>query len=224
MKYLLLCFFSVLPVIGVAHEPVDHYDRVQLSASAQTQVDNDTVIAVMYSQEEGGDAVQLTGLVNERVTKAVELLQQHESIKFQTSAYSTSPVYHKNKVTGWRVRQTLRLESKDMALMSKVVGQMQQTLALQRLSFTVSPELKKKTDDQLIDEALIGFQQRALRITQQLGRKNYKIVDIDVSTSTGHYPRPQFEAAVMASKAAAPAIEAGEQTLQVRVSGQIEME
>jgi predicted secreted protein len=112
-----------------------------------------------------------------------------------------------------------------MALMSDLLGQLQKTLAVQQISYTVSPDLKNRTDDELISEALAVFEQRAKKITAQLKRKNYKIVDINISTSVNHYPRRLYDAAVpMASKVAAPAIESGEQTLAVTVSGQIEME
>ena len=213
------------PACALAHDVTDHYDRVHLSASAQTRVDNDTVIATLFAQEEGSDAAQLANLVNERIANAVVLVKQHESIKLQTSGYSTTPVYQKNKITGWRVSQTIRLESRDMTLMSGVLGQLQQTLSLQDISFAVSPELKNSTDDELISEALQVFEQRAENIIRQLGRKNFKIVDINVATAVSPYPQRRFEAAVMsASKVAAPAIEGGEQTLQVTVTGQIEME
>jgi predicted secreted protein len=162
--------------------------------------------------------------VNERIANAVSSVQQHEGIKIQTGSYSTTPVYHKNKITGWRVRQNIRLESQDMTLVSKILGSLQQTLALQALDFTVSPELKNSTDDALIADALKIFERRAGNIVEQLGRKNFKIVDINVATSGNHYPRRSHEFAVVASDVATPTIEAGEQTLQVTVSGQIEME
>ena len=225
MKLLLIPLLFTLPVLAYAHENTDHYDRVHLSASAQTQVENDTIIATLHVQEEGSDAAQLANLVNERITEAVSLVKRYDAIKLQTSAYNTNPVYHKNKITGWRVRQKIRLESLDMTLMSNVLGQLQKTLVLQQINFQVSPELKNSTDDKLIAGALQVFEQRAKNITQQLGRKNYKIVDINVSTSANHYPRRHYDAAVMsASKVAPPSIEGGEQTLQVTVTGQIEME
>ena len=224
MKFLIVPLLFALPVLAVAHETTDHYDRVHLSASAQTQIENDTVIATLYSQEEGSDAVQLANLVNKRINEAIELVKQHDAIKLQTNNYSTSPVYHKNKITGWRVRQSIRLESQDMTLMSEVLGDLQQTLALEGTSFAVSPELKNSTDDELIGEALKVFEKRAKNITQQLGRKNYKIVDINVATSVNHYTRRTYEAAVMASKVAAPSIEGGEQTIKVTITGQIELE
>ncbi|MGB5643710.1 MAG: SIMPL domain-containing protein [Gammaproteobacteria bacterium] len=221
---LVLPILLSLPVNSLAHEYEDHYDRVQLSASAQTQVDNDTVIVTLYAQEEGSDSVQLVNLVNDRIEVAIRYIKQHDAIKVQTGGYSTTPVYHNNKITGWRVRQSLRLESLDMALTSQVLGHLQQTLSLQGMNFTVSPELKNTTDDELIGQALTVFEQRAKAITSKLGRKNYKIVDINVSTQVDQYPRRNYEVAAMASKMAAPPIESGEQTLQVTVSGQIEME
>jgi predicted secreted protein len=224
MKFLIAPLLFLLPVLALAHEHTEHYDRVHLSASAQTQIENDTVIATLYAQEEGGDSVQQANLVNERINQAIKLVKQHDAIKLQTSSYSTSPVYHNNKITGWRVRQSLRLESQDMTLMSDVLGSLQQTLSLQGINFAVSPGLKNKTDDGLINEALKVFEQRAKNITQQLRRKNYKIVDINVSTSGNHYARRNYEVAAMASTIAAPAIEGGEQTIQVSISGEIELE
>ena len=111
-----------------------------------------------------------------------------------------------------------------MTLMSGVLGDLQQTLALEGISFAVSPELKNSTDDELIGEALKVYEKRAKNITQQLGRKNYKIVDINVSTSANHFARRNYEVAVMASKVAAPSIEGGEKTIQVTITGQIELE
>ena len=224
MKFLIAPLLMALPVLAIAHEHTDHYDRVNLSASAQTQIENDSVIAVLYAQEEGSDSVQLANLVNKRISDAIKLVKQHDAIKVQTNSYSTNPVYHKNKITGWRVRQNIRLESQDMTLMSSLLGDLQMTLSLQGINFAVSPGLKNRTDDELIGEALQVFEQRAKNITQQLGRKNYKIVDINVSTSVNHLVRRNYEVAAMASKVAAPSIEGGEQTIQVSISGQIEME
>ena len=224
VRILVLSLLLALPMQSLAHETEDHYDRIHLSASAQAQVDNDTVIATLYAQEEGRDSVQLANLVNKRIENAIEQIKQHDAIKVQTSGYNTTPVYHNNKITGWRVRQSIRLESQDMTLVSEVLGQLQQTLALQGMNFTVSPELKNATDDRLIKQALQVFERRAQMVTQQLGRKNYKIVDIDISTAADLYPRRNYEVAAMATKVAAPAIEAGEQTLRVTVSGKIEME
>lgn len=225
LKLLALTLLISVPWNATAQDSNDHYDRVNLSANAQTQIENDIVIATLFAEEQGSDTVQLADLVNQRIGQAIKQLKRHTAIKLQTNSYNTYPVYNREKVVGWRVRQSIRLESRDMALMSSLLGDLQQSLSLQGISFAVSPELKNATDDLLIAEALNVFEQRAKNIIHQLGRRNYKIVDLTISTSANHIVQRQYEVASMASsKMAAPAIEGGEQTLQVTVNGQIEME
>jgi predicted secreted protein len=224
MKLLITPLLFLLPLFALAHEHDDHYDRVHLSASAETRVENDIVLATLYAQEEGADATQLADLVNERIGKALQLVNRYDAIKAWTGSYNTSPVYHNNKITGWRVRQNIQLESRDMKLVSTALGELQQTLSLQEITFAVSPELKNSTDELLIAEALKVFEQRASNITGYLGRKNYKIVEINVSHAGNRHPKRNYEFAAMASDVAPPSIVAGEQTLQVTVNGQIELD
>ncbi|MDX2504453.1 MAG: SIMPL domain-containing protein, partial [Gammaproteobacteria bacterium] len=81
-------------------------------------------------------------------------------------------------------------------------------------------------DEKLIDKALQAFENRAQQVVKKLGRKNYKIVDINISTSGIRGVRPQYQmrAMAMAAEESTPAISAGEQTVSVTVSGNIELE
>lgn len=224
-KNLLLPLLLLLPAFTAAHESETHYDHIQLSASAQTRLANDIILATLYAEEEGSQPTQLADIVNRKVQWAVALVKQHPQIRLQTSAYTTSPVYRSNKITAWRVRQTISLESQDMTAVSELLGELQQQLALQGMNFAVSPELRNQTDDALISDALAAFERRAKRVSDQLGRKGYRIVDLNISTSgnAGMYQR--FEVRAMAMDTiAAPTVEAGEQDVQVTVSGSIELE
>ena len=215
----ILCFSN-----SWAHEDETNYDRVHLSVSATAQVENDTMVAIVYAQEEGGQAPALADVVNKRIRWGLDLVKKYPEIKHHTNAYSSNPIYSKNKIKGWRVKQSLRLESQDMTLMSDVLGKLQGDLALQSMQFTVSPDKKNKQDEKLIDVALGKFENRAKQVVKKLGRKNYKIVDINISTS-GRSVRPQYQMRAMAMDAeSAPAISAGEQTVDVTVSGKIELE
>ena len=208
-----------------AHEEETHYDRIHLSANATAQLKNDTMVATVYAEEEGSQAAQLSGIVNKRIRWGLDLVKKHPEIKHQTNAYSSNPIYSNNKIKGWRVRQSLRLESQDMTLMSDVLGKLQTDLALQSMQFTVSPDSKNKQDEKLIDEALEAFENRAQQVVKKLGRKNYKIVDINISTSGARGIQPQYQMRAMAMDAeSAPAISAGEQMVSVTVSGNIELE
>lgn len=209
-----------------AHDDETHYDRIHLSASASAQLENDTMVVTVYAEEEGSVAAELSNMVNKRIRWGLDLVKVHPEIKHQTNAYSSNPVYSNKKIKGWRVRQSLRLESKDMALMSDVLGKLQADLALQSMEFTISPASKNLQDEKLIDDALEAFADRAQRVVKKLGRKNYKIVDINITTSgiSGGRPQYQMRAMAMDSLESAPAVSAGEQTIIVTVNGNIELE
>jgi len=210
---------------ALAHEEETHYDRIHLSVSASAQLENDTMVATVFAQEEGSQAAELSSMVNKRIRRALDLVKQHPEIKHQTNAYSSNPIYSNNKIKGWRVSQSLRLESKDMALMSDVLGKLQSDLALQSMQFTVSPDSKNQQDEKLIDTALEAFEKRAQQVVKKLGRKDYKIVDINISTSGARGVQPQYAMRAMAMDTeSSPAISAGEQTVSVTVSGNIELE
>ena len=85
MKPLIFLLLVSFAAPSFAHEQVDHYDRVHLSAAAQARVENDIAIATFYAQEEGSDAADLANRVNTRINEAVELIKQHDAMKMQTS-------------------------------------------------------------------------------------------------------------------------------------------
>jgi predicted secreted protein len=218
-------FASISANNAMAHDDETHYDRIHLSVNATAQLENDTMVATLFAQEEGSQAAELSAVVNQRIRNALELVKKHPQIKHQTNAYSSNPIYNNNKITGWRVSQSLRLESTNMALMSDVLGKLQADLALQSMQFAVSPASKNRQDEILIDEALEAFSKRAQQVVKKLERRNYKIVDINISTSGARGIRPQYQMRAMAMDAeSSPAVSAGEQTVTVTVSGNIELE
>ena len=216
-----LCFNNVW-----AHENETHYDRIHLSVSASAQLENDTMVATVYAVEEGSQVAELSALVNKRIRQGLDQVKQHSAIKHQTNSYSSNPVYSNKKIKGWRVSQSLRLESQDMTLMSEVLAILQADLAMKSMQFTVSPESKNKQDEKLIDKALENFERRAQQVVKKLGRNNYKIVDINIATSGSRGISPQYTMRSIAMDAveSAPAISAGEQTVSVSVNGNIELE
>ena len=218
-------FASIGANNAMAHDDETHYDRIHLSVNATAQLENDTMVASLFAQEEGSQAAELSAVVNQRIRNALELVKKHPQIKHQTNAYSSNPIYNNNKITGWRVSQSLRLESTNMALMSDVLGKLQADLALQSMQFAVSPASKNRQDEILIDEALEAFSKRAQQVVKKLERRNYKIVDINISTSGARGIRPQYQMRAMAMDAeSSPAVSAGEQAVTVTVSGNIELE
>ena len=217
-----------LPVTLLAHgEQETHYDRIHLTASATGSVGNDTIVATLNTQEEGKSAAELADKINQRISWGVELTKKYPQISAQTQAYNTQPIYHKSNITGWRVSQTLRLESHNMTVVSDLLGELQAQLNLQGIQFSVSPEQKNDAENTLIAEALAAFNVRAKLIANELGQVNFRLVNLDVATSGSAPPlyRGKSMRMEMMSSAdvAAPSLEAGESTLTVTVNGEVEL-
>lgn len=199
------------------------YDRVSLSASAAQEVENDTLVAVMYAQREGNDATRLARDVNKQVAQAVDRAKTIPAVKVQTLEYSTSPVYRKQTLSGWRVRQSIRLESRDAAALSQLIGDLQEQLGVSSITYTVSPELRRQVEDGLIAEAIAAFNDRAAMIAEQMKRGGYRLVEMNINTS-GYQPRPMpMRAMALEAAADAPTLEAGTRQIEVRITGSIEL-
>ena len=105
--------FAVLPLVFLLHDAAAGqaemtYERVNLSVSAEQQVDNDTLVAVMSAQQEGNDPSRLAKEINQRIQQAVGRAKEIPDIRVQTLGYQTSPVYKDGRFTqlkaiGWVV-------------------------------------------------------------------------------------------------------------------------
>ena len=222
----LMLFCMVLSRSLAAEEPAARFDQVNLSAQASMEVDNDNLIAVLYSQQEGSDTVSLSDSVNRNIAQAVETAKQTEGVKVQTLGYQTSPIYQQQRLSGWRVRQSIRLESRQSEVLSSLLSQLQRTLALESINYAVSPEQQQAVEEGLIQQAIEAFRQRATLITQQWGRKHYRLVELNIHTANQPIQPMRMRASMMSMEgaSAAPPLEAGSQTLSVEVSGRIEMQ
>ena len=223
---LTLCWalLAVAPAIGGT--PLT-YNRIGLSETAQTEVDNDVMVAVMAAQAEGRDAAMPADEVNRAIDWAVTLAASLPEIKVQTLGYGTNPIYEKGRSRGWRVSQSIRLESKDSRALGDLVARLQSQLQVQSIGYQVSDEQRRRHVDALTDTALNRFQARARSVAKSLGRRDFRLVQLHINDDR-QGPMPMVRGVMMeAAKAdfgVAPArIEAGTQTLTVSVNGEIEL-
>jgi predicted secreted protein len=223
---ILLLVLALAALPALAHEPELRYNRASFSVSATEDVANDTLVAVLTVQRDGSSARQLATEVNQVMAWALAKAKEAPSIKAQTLDYQTSPIYQKNVVTGWRVSQSLRLEGRETAAVSDLVGALQERLNLQQVGYEVSRERRKEVEDRLIGEAIAAFQARAKRVAADLQRRTFLLVQMDVSSGPAPMPVYRQRAMPMAMAevaAASPAIEAGTQTITIGVTGEIEL-
>ncbi|WP_428624156.1 SIMPL domain-containing protein [Sedimenticola sp.] len=223
VRYLLLLLSLFTGQAVAADNAPTSYDRINLAVSAGEEVDNDTLSATLFVQHEGNDPAALSARVNRTIRQAVDTAKQQSGVKVQTLDYQTTPVYRDNTLSGWRVRQSIRLESMDTQAISQLLGKLQEWLSIGSIGYTISPQQREQTEKQLIRQAIQRFQARAELVSKEMGHSRYRLVQMNISHN-GAAP-PPYPMRTMSLRAdTAPALEAGSQRLEVQISGTIELQ
>lgn len=218
---LILCL-SALQAFADATDPT--YDRISLSVAAGEEVSNDRIEATLFLQQEGNDAAQLAQRINRSIGQALEKARDYPEVESRSLDYSTHPVYRNNSIIAWRVRQSIGLKSGDSGAISRLIGDLQQTLSVADIGYSISPERQRQVEAGLTAEAIARFKERAELIRREMGYAGYRLVNMNIG-SAGGGPRPPYPVRAMALKAeSAPALEAGSQRIEVQISGTIELQ
>lgn len=203
------------------------FNLVNLTAQAEREVANDTMTAVLAVDNEGTDPAALADGVNRAMREALKVAEGFRNVKSRSLNYQTWPVYdNKQRITRWRVRQELRLESRDFTQATELIGKLQSTLVVSGLNVGLSPEARKQAENSLIVEALAAFHERAGIVRDAQKAKSYRVKDLQVASGGGIQPRMYAaqRGGVAAASVAAPAVEPGASTIQVNISGTVQLQ
>lgn len=211
--------------LAFADDGAPTFDRVSFQVSAIEEVANDTLVAVMFQERDGQKPSTIADEVNRDIAWAVDLAKRTDGIKVQTLGYNQQPQYRNQTLIGWKVRQSIRLESTDTQALATLIGELQGRLSVASIQYSISHPARAEAEDRLITQALERFNHRGRLIADELGRPDYRIVNMDVTTDHA-MPAPvrMRTAAVMADiSVAPPTLDSGVQEVTVRVSGTIEL-
>lgn len=222
----LLALSLMVPGVTLA-EPVTRAQvtLVNLAADASRSAPNDLAHAGAYFEAQDANAGELARRVNRAIAGGLQTAKSYPAVKAQTGTTSTSPVYGKNgrSIEAWRMRSELLLESRDMAALSELLGKLQATLAIGQLTLLPAPETRKKAEDEATLDAIAAFQARATLISKAMN-KPFRVRQMAINAGGGRPPVYMMEQSKMMSAAAAPMpVEAGDTTLTVNITGQIEL-
>ena len=221
-RYLPLLLLLLPPAPRAADSAELHYDQVHLSVRAGGRVDTDTVVAIVYMEHQSTEQAMAAGEVNRGLRWAADKAAA-AGVEAAPFSYRTSPVYRKQHIAGWRVHQSLRLESTDPTRIGNLLGELQQKLSIQSLHHVLSPGARLQAEEGFVIEALNAFERRAQLIAKSLGRPGYRIVQLHINTDSSPRPMPRAALAMAESRAPAPVVEGGRQKIGVRVNGTVEL-
>ena len=217
--------------VGAAAQPLQpppFYNVVSLETSATADVPADTLTATLFTEEQGPDPGQLAARVNARIEEALAKAKSEPKVEARSGNYQTTPVYDRaNQITGWRIRADVILESRDFKAIGALVGQLQPTLKLWSLTFSLSRRAREAAEGTLTNEALARFQEKARAIAKALGFPGHSLGQINIRTEGPMQPVPMFRTAAAGMAEGMPPppgpvpVEPGKGTVTVVVSGSV---
>ncbi|MGO2201291.1 SIMPL domain-containing protein [Pseudomonas helleri] len=219
--------FASLPALA---EGIN-YNQVSLRAEASQEVPRDLMIVTLYTEAQNTDSAKLAAEITTAMNKAIGQAKQAKDVTMRQDNRNSYPIYDNKtqKITGWRERAELRLESTDFAALSKLTGELMQTLKMGNMQFTVANATRKTSEDALLKDAVNAFKARAQLATDALGGKGYKIVNLNLNSNG--YPQPYMRSAMMMKAAGeamdsapTPEVEAGTSEVSMSADGVIEVQ
>lgn len=228
-RKLLASLLALLPLSAtpvLASETGPDYDMISLQAEARAEAPNDLLVATFYVEMTMTDATKLASEVNRTLNNGVRLVHDFPSVKIESGPQSTWPVYDaKNKLTGWRTRAELRVESKDLDEAARVMAKLQATMQMGSLNFELSPDTADATSNRLIDNAMKAFSTRADIVAKSLGARSWRPVNLHVGTgSMQPMQRPMLTSKAMLDEAVqAPDVVGGSSSITVNIGGTIQL-
>ncbi|MFZ5723842.1 MAG: SIMPL domain-containing protein [Pseudomonadota bacterium] len=233
MKAPITCLLVLALATGIGSARADErgldYDLVSLQAEARNEVPNDLLVANLFVEMTMNDATKLAAEINRIINAGVRLVHDFPGVKIESGQQSTWPVYDaKNKLTGWRTRAELRVESKDFDAASRAIAKMQGSMQLAGMNFVLSPDTADNTNNRLIDSALKAFRTRADIVAKSLGAAGWRPVNLNIGTGSVQPPMPVYSMRakeMYAADAVAPQEVAGGSTdIVVNVNGTIQLQ
>jgi len=212
-----------------AYAESEPYNRVDFQIEIAREVANDLVVASMSVEIQDKQPSRVALLANTAIDDALKEASAFSTGKVVSGNQNTQPVYGKNnQVDTWRGHAEIRLESRDFKAAGELIMQLQQSMQLVNIQFTVAPDTRAQVENELIAEAIKKFQTRANGIRTAMGASSYKNVCLSINNG-GDVPMPYPKAIMrgaMAMNAAIPAPEfaAGDSRMAVQVSGIIELQ
>ena len=207
------------------------FNVIAFNVEAERQIERDLMQVNLFYQSEGKNLSGLNKTINARLNKAIDIAKQYPAVAIQGNTRNTMVQYDsKGKQSGWLVRVELMLESKDSQALSDVINALDDTLAIEHISASVSDEKLTHVENELTQAVLEKFKNKALLIQNTLQMKNYRVMDLNISAANEHnyasvYYEPTAKSALTLSESASNAVplENGKETVRMRVEGRIEL-
>jgi predicted secreted protein len=229
---LLLCLAPL--TFAVAHPQTRDFNAppsgvLTLDAQASAEVPQNVIHITVFDEQQASDPARLSETLNQHTAQALRTAHEanQTAVTVQTGQLTISPSTDTNgKISGWRGRSELVLESHDFAAASRLAAQLNGEMQVADVSFSLSPDAQRDAQAKLTDQAIAAFRQQAQAAVHAFGYKSFTVREVNVGRN-GVFARPMKMTLMRSAPASAPAdnipVEAGLATVTVTVSGSVQM-
>lgn len=205
------------------------YGLINFSASANRKVDNDQINATMTKTVQHKSSAEVANQINLTLNQALQIAKKYPQVQVSTGNQNTYPQYDKNqKISDWTGSASLTLKSTDSVMASKLIADLQSTMTLDGLNFSVSDNTRKRIEQELMVEASKNFQNQATALLPAWQARDYQLVSLDFNQGGGYSPMPVMYSRMVnaesgSAKVADQQFQAGESTITVTANGVVQL-
>ncbi|CCD29656.1 Conserved hypothetical protein, DUF541; putative exported protein [Candidatus Glomeribacter gigasporarum BEG34] len=200
---------------------------MSLSAQASAQVPQDVVHITLFHEQQANTAAPLTAALKQKTDQALREARAQKQVAVHTGTLAVYPSTNRDgRITGWRGRTELVLESNHFEAAAKLAGKLTSILQIGDVRFSLSPKASRAAQQKLALDAIADFRQQALAAAKAFGFSGYTIRKVNIGyNGAGFEPRSMRMSAYAApapSQAEVP-VEGGKALVSVTVSGSVQM-
>ena len=225
----LLLIAGWLATPSAASEPAEAGHTVAtLAETATAMVAPDLLTVTMRVETTGGRPENVQAELNARVSQAVAKAKSLGDVKVTTGSYAVFQTWQPPPAAGdappprWQAQQSIFLEAKTFEAVLKLAGELQEAgLLMAGISPTLSPALRRETEDRLVGEAIGKVRSQAEGVANAMGMKIefYRSIRIDKGGAVSPVIRPMM--ARTANAVTPPTAEPADQAVSVTVGADV---
>ena len=195
---------------------------LNLSATEQLSVDQDTLNVYMQYSAQGRNTSALQNEVNEAMREALKILEATDNIEYSTQQYHVYNMQGRNNQNPtWRAQQSIQMSSINAEALLVVTARLQQLgLTLNSMNYSLSSEKYEEVSDSLMNAALQKLQARANEAASTLNKATAALVEVSLNGGNNQLFRGAMASMAMDSmeSMAVPVAEPGTTQVSLTVS------
>lgn len=216
-----------------SNEPVSNqlnYNLISFNESAREAVDRDEMKLSLAVMEEGTNPVELTKKVTEKSNQIIRMAKANKQLTVSQTSRTSQKIERKT-FSGdlWAETSILTIEGKDFSAINQILSQIDKSVRIEGITFSVSTQAKEAKEGELTRAALVRLNKKSELIAKTLGLNDFNLVDMSLSYNGDDSPIPYYGFA--GGKADAdekisayvPEAAAGQTDLTVNINAQVQL-